>query len=162
MTECNAMRFVFQDPEPLEPSNEVINQQFYRSGSRACQNDLVMQKPVGAENCLHLSVYTRDVKPEQLKPVLVWIHGGAFILGSCSKDFYNPEFLMRTDIVVVGINYRLGAFGMSNSYCNHLIPIELCTRQTKAIYAIATSLVNNNIGQTKQTILRTQSKYIAE
>lgn len=44
-------------------------------------------------------------------PVMVWIHGGAFILGSNSKDFYNPEFLLRKDVVVIAINYRLGCFG---------------------------------------------------
>lgn len=42
---------------------------------------------------------------------MVWIHGGAFLLGSNSKDFYNPEFLLRKDIVLIAINYRLGAFG---------------------------------------------------
>lgn len=42
---------------------------------------------------------------------MVWVHGGAFILGSNSKDFYNPEFLLRKDVVVIAINYRLGCFG---------------------------------------------------
>lgn len=42
---------------------------------------------------------------------MVWIHGGAFILGSNSKDFYNPEFLLRKDIILIAVNYRLGAFG---------------------------------------------------
>lgn len=77
----------------------------------ACQNDLVTQRSIGNENCLHLSIYTRDIKPEKLKPVMVWIHGGAFILGSNSKDFYNPEFLLRKDVCLIGVNYRLGAFG---------------------------------------------------
>lgn len=77
----------------------------------ACQADLVSQRSIGNENCLHLSVYTRDIKPDTLKPVMVWIHGGAYILGSNSKDFYNPEFLLRKDVVLIAINYRLGAFG---------------------------------------------------
>lgn len=80
----------------------------------ACQTDVVSQRQVGAENCLHLSVYTRDIKPDVLKPVMVWIHGGAFILGSNSKDIFNPEFLLRNDVVVITINYRLGAIGELN------------------------------------------------
>lgn len=107
-----------QNPQPLEPSNEIINQQCYRSGSIACQADLVSQRTIGTENCLHLSVYTLDIKPDTLKPCMVWIHGGAFILGSNSKDFYNPEFLLRKDIVLFAINYRLGAFGEHNrTFC---------------------------------------------
>lgn len=96
---------------PIEPSNEIINQQFGRGGSIACQLDLFTQKSIGNENCLHLSVYTRDIKPDTLKPVMVWIHGGAFMTGSNSKNFYNPEFLLRKDIVLIAINYRLGCFG---------------------------------------------------
>ncbi|XP_055320705.1 esterase B1-like [Sitodiplosis mosellana] len=104
----------FKDPQPFEPSTEIINQQFGRGGSLACQADLISQRSIGNENCLHLSVYTRDIKPQTLKPVMVWIHGGAFILGSNSKDFYNPEFLLRKDVVLIAVNYRLGAFGFSS------------------------------------------------
>lgn len=77
----------------------------------ACQADLLTHLPIGKENCLHLSVFTRDVNPMKLKPTMVYIHGGAFIFGSNSKDFYNPEFLLRKDIILICINYRLGAFG---------------------------------------------------
>lgn len=100
-----------QDPEPIVPSNKIINKEFCYSGTEACQTDLVIHKPMGKENCHHLSVYTRDVNPDVLKPVMVWIHGGAFVTGSNSKDLYNPEYLLRNDIVLSAINYRLGAFG---------------------------------------------------
>lgn len=79
----------------------------------ASQYELMLKRAVGSEDCLHLSVYTRDIKPEVLKPVMVWIHGGAFVYGSNSKDLYNPEFLMRNDVVVISVNYRLGALGES-------------------------------------------------
>lgn len=46
-----------------------------------------------------------------LKPVMVFIHGGAFTSGSNSKQMYNPDFLIREDVVVVTINYRLGLLG---------------------------------------------------
>lgn len=77
----------------------------------ACQAALVSEQPIGGEDCLHLSVYTHDVKPNTFKPVMVWIHGGAFNIGTNSKDFFSPECLMRSKIVFISINYRLGAFG---------------------------------------------------
>ncbi|KAJ8951039.1 hypothetical protein NQ314_007739 [Rhamnusium bicolor] len=48
---------------------------------------------------------------QNLKPVMVWIHGGAFVSGSNSSAMYGPEFLLTEDIVLVSINYRLGALG---------------------------------------------------
>lgn len=77
----------------------------------AWQKDTVFNRVTGDENCLHLSVYTRILEPESPRPVMVWIHGGAFVLGSNGKDIYNPELLLRKDIVLVAVNYRLGAFG---------------------------------------------------
>ncbi|KAI4468858.1 carboxylesterase [Holotrichia oblita] len=48
-----------------------------------------------------------------LKPVMVWIHGGAFQVGSTTTELYGPEFLLTQDIVLVTVNYRLGALGFS-------------------------------------------------
>lgn len=104
-----------KDPQPTDPSDKIINADFARGGSHACQPDFATRKPIGAENCLHLSIYTRDIKPEKLKPVMVWIHGGAFMYGSNGKDYFNPEFLMRNDVIVVTVNYRLSAFGNTNT-----------------------------------------------
>ena len=67
-------------------------------------------KPMGSEDCLFLNVYTRKV-PNDLKPVMVFIHGGAFIAGSSDRAMYGPEFLMTEDIVLVTVNYRLVALG---------------------------------------------------
>lgn len=73
---------------------------------------MLLGRVAGNENCLHLNVFTKELEPETLRPVMVWIHGGAFVLGSNAKEIYNPELLLRKDIVLVTINYRLGAFGM--------------------------------------------------
>ncbi|KAG5875180.1 hypothetical protein JTB14_028390 [Gonioctena quinquepunctata] len=64
--------------------------------------------------CLHLNVHTGDLKPANLKPVMVWIHGGGFVSGSNAE--YGPEFLLTEDIVYVAINYRLGIFGFLSLY----------------------------------------------
>ncbi|XP_043225314.1 juvenile hormone esterase-like [Amphibalanus amphitrite] len=68
----------------------------------------------GSEDCLFVNVYSPRLPEEddhpQL-PVMVWIHGGAFTLGSGDSDFYGPDYLMDEDVVLVTFNYRLGPFG---------------------------------------------------
>lgn len=44
-------------------------------------------------------------------PVMVWIHGGAFLYGSGSESAYNPQDLVNQGVIVVTLNYRLGALG---------------------------------------------------
>lgn len=46
---------------------------------------------------------------------MVFIHGGAFLTGSNKMNMYGPEFLLTQDIVLVSINYRLGALGFLSS-----------------------------------------------
>lgn len=64
------------------------------------------------EDCLNLHVWTpaSDSGSSALRPVMVWIHGGAFVTGTAAA--YDARRLVaRGDIVVVTINYRLGALG---------------------------------------------------
>jgi para-nitrobenzyl esterase len=63
------------------------------------------------EDCLYLNVYTPQLvsQPGGGLPVLVWIHGGGFTQGA-GRD-YDPTKLAADGIVVVTINYRLGALG---------------------------------------------------
>lgn len=66
----------------------------------------------GSEDCLYLNVWTPTNKPEKAMPVMVWIHGGGFIVGQGS--YFNDDGMrlaQREDVVVVAINYRLGIFG---------------------------------------------------
>ncbi|HEX3785888.1 MAG TPA: carboxylesterase family protein [Pseudonocardiaceae bacterium] len=64
-----------------------------------------------SEDCLYLNVYAPAGSTRSLagRPVMVWIHGGAFVYGE--SDNYDPSALVRAGAVVVSINYRLGAFG---------------------------------------------------
>lgn len=65
------------------------------------------------EDCLFLNVVT-PAPDHGARPVLVWIHGGAFTAGSGSMPWYEGSPLaMLGDVVVVTVNYRLGAFGYS-------------------------------------------------
>lgn len=77
----------------------------------SCQKDIIFKRISGDEDCLHVNVYTKNLTPDKLAPVMVYIHGGAFMYGSNAKDFYSPDFLLEQDVVLVVVNYRLGAFG---------------------------------------------------
>jgi len=64
-----------------------------------------------SEDCLTLSVWT-PAPDSARRPVFVWLHGGAYVTGGGDLPFYSGSTLARTgDIVVVNVNYRLGALG---------------------------------------------------
>ncbi len=74
------------------------------------------------EDCLYLNVFT-PAADNRRRPVLFWIHGGGFTHGTGAEPLYNGARLARRgDVVVVTINYRLGAFGYL--YLNELLPGE--------------------------------------
>jgi para-nitrobenzyl esterase len=66
-----------------------------------------------SEDCLRLNIWaSSDTEPGDGKPVMVWLHGGAYILGSSSQPLYDGRRLASSgDVVVVTVNYRLGALG---------------------------------------------------
>ncbi|XP_047488867.1 cholinesterase 1-like isoform X2 [Penaeus chinensis] len=63
----------------------------------------------GQEDCLYLSVYTSRPYPSDM-PVMVLIHGGGFIVGG-SEEQYPPMPLLKRDVVLVVLQYRLGTLG---------------------------------------------------
>lgn len=65
------------------------------------------------DDSLTLNVWaSSDTEPGDAKPVLVWVHGGAYVLGSAAQPLYRGRALARSgDAIIVTINYRLGAFG---------------------------------------------------
>ncbi|WP_217161543.1 carboxylesterase family protein [Streptomyces sp. AC512_CC834] len=67
-------------------------------------------RPQG-EDCLNLTV-TTPALDDAARPVLVWFHGGGFSSGAGLMDWYDGGALAaQGDVVVVGVNYRLGALG---------------------------------------------------
>ncbi len=64
-----------------------------------------------SEDCLHLSIWT-PAPDSARRPVLVWVHGGGFTSGSAGRVLYRGQRLAAEgDVVVVNVNYRLGALG---------------------------------------------------
>ena len=91
---------------------------------------------IGFEDCLYLNVYS--TQPKEALPVLVWIHGGGFTAGA--GDWYRPDYLLDYDLVVVSINYRLGALGFLS-----LDSPTLSGNQGLRDQALALEWVQNNI-----------------
>ncbi len=64
-----------------------------------------------SEDCLTLNVWTPRAEPGDKLPVMVWIHGGALVIGAGSQNMFDGKALARRGVVVVTFNYRLGALG---------------------------------------------------
>ena len=64
-----------------------------------------------SEDCLYLNVWTPAKKNSDRLPVMVWIHGGSYTMGTGATLAYDGEALARQGVIVVTINYRLGPFG---------------------------------------------------
>jgi len=62
-----------------------------------------------SEDCLTLNVWTPAARPAGKLPVMVWIYGGGFVIGSAAR--YNGIEFARSGVVLVTINYRLGRLG---------------------------------------------------
>ncbi|XP_076382696.1 cholinesterase-like [Megalopta genalis] len=103
----------FKPPVPKKPWTNVLNA--IRVANMCPQTDFFLKDYLGHEDCLYLNVYTRQVNifgnGTKLRPVMVWIYGGAFFSGTSNPSFYGPDFFLEEDVVMVSFNYRLGALG---------------------------------------------------
>jgi para-nitrobenzyl esterase len=63
-----------------------------------------------SEDCLTLNVF-RPFEFEDPLPVMVWIHGGSFVAGTAGDPMFDGSKLAQAGVIVVTLNYRLGAFG---------------------------------------------------
>lgn len=115
----------FQAPQPPEPWTGVrpttafspMAPQVPEMGTRLVgamgAERAVEQRPM-SEDCLYLNVWSPGTEGEK-RPVMVYIHGGAFTLGSASDPWYDgASFAANHNIVVVTLNYRLGILGFTS------------------------------------------------
>lgn len=117
----------FKAPQPLLPDGP---QQANRFGD-ACPQEEVSLFGISqmSEDCLYLNIWTPDCDNKK-RPVMVWIHGGGYQTGSGAQLIYRGGHLaVHGDLVVVTLNYRLGAFGFL--YLNDLLP-EQCNVSANA------------------------------
>jgi para-nitrobenzyl esterase len=91
-------------PAPVQPQPRRDSIMFH--ANFADHRSLTM-----SEDCLYLNVCTPDPAPGAGLPVMVWVHGGGNRFGYGSQDIHDGGGLARRGIVVVTVNYRLGALG---------------------------------------------------
>ncbi|XP_019889012.2 esterase E4-like isoform X1 [Ooceraea biroi] len=104
----------FKDPEP-PASWDGIRDASENGGDVCSQLDPFTKTVIGGEDCLYLNVYvSRELYGTTRNPVMVWIHGGAYLVGSGNDILYRPDYLLAKGVILVCVNYRLGAFGFLN------------------------------------------------
>jgi len=83
------------------------------SRPQRCVQDALGLPLASGEDCLYVNVHTPDPTPETPAPVMVWIHGGAFLFGEGVQTDEGTlgDRLAQRGVVVVSMNYRLGPYG---------------------------------------------------
>ncbi|MFX1477553.1 MAG: carboxylesterase/lipase family protein, partial [Promethearchaeota archaeon] len=106
----------FLPPVPKKPWDGILDATKY--GPCSFQGFTQLEEWFGklepeSEDCLTLNIWTPAADDEK-RPVLFWVHGGAFIMGGGTHEFYEGLALVkRGNVVVVTFNYRLGVLGFS-------------------------------------------------
>lgn len=115
----------FQAPQPVEKWDGILQttkwppfcvQPSMTLASKSSPVHVLSQ--VMSEDCLYLNIWTPSLKFDRnrKRPVMVWIHGGAFQYGGISVDENDGSALaLAGDVVVVTLNYRISAFGFLNA-----------------------------------------------
>ncbi len=110
-------RLRFSAPEPPTPWSGIREADRFGPAPVQRIDDLSLRLGLLAphpqsEDCLHLNVFTPDAPTDSLRPVMVWLHGGAFSSGTAAGPVYDGSRLARDgDVVLVTLNYRVGALG---------------------------------------------------
>ena len=115
MPPTGSLRYKPPLPYELEEGNFDVSQ----ISDVACPQQGKKSGFSGQEDCLMLNVYVPEesVKNKNTTeeaanlPVMVWIYGGGFTGGSYGYSQYNPQHLVEKGVIVVAMNYRLGALG---------------------------------------------------
>nr|XP_016847215.1 PREDICTED: cholinesterase isoform X2 [Anolis carolinensis] len=107
----------FQKPRPHQPWSYILEATSFANSCYQESSDPYRYQPVldtdpispVSEDCLFLNIWVPSPQPSGPAAVLVWIHGGAFYMGTGS---YDKSLLAATEnIIVASLNYRLGALG---------------------------------------------------
>jgi para-nitrobenzyl esterase len=98
----------FEAPQPWQSA--------YPEGrwdAQAARSACVQSDGQGDEDCLFLNIWRPQGLAAGAKlPVMVWVHGGAFVTGAGSEEVYNGCLLAKShDVIIATVNYRLGMFG---------------------------------------------------
>ncbi len=100
-------------PVDVVPDNGVYEAYYNAKSAYGNENFEVGSMYYLDENCLYLNVFKSDDASDKKKPVMVWIHGGAFEAGGTIDPMFDCfNFIKENpDVIVVTIGYRLGVMG---------------------------------------------------
>lgn len=107
---------VFKRPVSIDKYNGLVDATNFKNkapqpkvGQISTENDLLQSL-----DCLYLNIWA-PININEKKPVVVWIHGGAFVMGETATKMYDGHsFAKNGDIVFVSIQYRLGLYGFTD------------------------------------------------
>ncbi|XP_070551778.1 carboxylesterase 1D-like [Ptychodera flava] len=108
----------FRTPKPKGPWEGLRDA---KELSKACIQPPLPIFPLDepqSEDCLYLNIYAPQDESGKL-PVMVWIHGGAFFMGSGGTHYDGTALAALGDVILVAINYRLGPFGFLSTGDEH-------------------------------------------
>ncbi|KAM9294431.1 cholinesterase-like [Gastrophryne carolinensis] len=121
----------FKKPEPRKPWKGIYEATKYGKSCYQKRDEAYASFPGTnmwqvnnemSEDCLYLNVWVPSSKPKSAH-VMVFIYGGAFLAGTSSLEIYDPSILaFSEDIIVVSMNYRVGALGFLALPGNRDIP----------------------------------------
>ena len=102
----------FARPRPPKPWLKTLDLTGKKESPSCIQVNVLMPESkflIGQEDCLYLNVFTPHLPGGGVgysMPVMVWLHGGAFCVGSNDSRMYGPDYLLDYKVVLVTINYR--------------------------------------------------------
>ena len=103
----------FKATEYVDASDKVFEAKYYGKGAFGSEGYPDCIQKLTSEDCLYLNIWSNTDDKTEKKPVMVWIHGGAYVVGSGSQISYSGANLVQkqSDIIMVNINYRLNMYG---------------------------------------------------
>ena len=103
----------FKAPEYVDESDRVFEAKYYGKGAFGSTGYPDSVQKIESEDCLYLNIWVNTDDKTEKKPVMFWIHGGAYAVGSGSQASYSGANLVQahSDIILVNINYRLNMYG---------------------------------------------------
>ena len=103
----------FKAPEYVDADDKVYEAKYYGKGAYGSTGYGDCVQKLESEDCLYLNIWVNEDDKTEKKPVMFWIHGGAYVVGSGSQASYSGANLVQkqSDIILVNINYRLNMYG---------------------------------------------------
>lgn len=135
----------WRPPQPAPESSSIRSAHEY---APACEQPSIPGPGSSrtSEDCLTLNVF-RPFEIEDPLPVMIWIHGGSFVSGTAGDPLFDGSKLAQAGVVVITLNYRLGAFG----WLAHPVLAEGSSNSAGANYGMMDQIaalrwVHDNVG----------------